>query len=73
MDIVHIHGKITPFLEPSPGKPTFNLLRMAREGLAFELRNALHKIKTTGDAVLKEAISIKENGKLQPVSIEIIL
>ena len=72
LDIVHIHGKITPFLEPSPGKPTFNVLKMAREGLAFELRNAIHKVKTTGNTVLKEAISIKENGKQQSVTIEII-
>lgn len=72
MDIVHIHGKVTPFLEPSPGKPTFNLLKMARGGLAFELRNAFHKLKTTGDAVLKETISVQENGKHQTITIEII-
>lgn len=72
MDIVHIHGKITPFLEPSPGKPTFNLLKMARAGLAFELRNAMHKVKTTGDTFLKENISVQENNKHQVISIEIV-
>ena len=72
MDIVHIHGKITPFLEPSPGKPTFNLLKMARGGLAFELRNAMHKVKTTGDAVLKENISVQQNNKHQTITIEIV-
>ncbi|MEO7446225.1 MAG: CheR family methyltransferase [Ferruginibacter sp.] len=56
MDIVHIHGIITPFLEPSPGKPTFNLLKMAREGLSFELRNALHKVKTTKKSFIKKDI-----------------
>ncbi|NDP22333.1 MAG: response regulator [Paludibacter sp.] len=58
MDIVHIHGIITPFLEAPQGKPTFNLLKMAREGLAFELRNALHKAKTSESSVVKENIPI---------------
>jgi two-component system CheB/CheR fusion protein len=72
MDIVHIHGKVTPFLEPPPGKPTFNLLKMAHGSLAFELRNAFHKLKTTGNAFLKEAISVQENAKHQTVTIEIV-
>ncbi len=58
MDIVHIHGIITPFLEAPQGKPSFNLLKMAREGLSFELRNALHKAKSSGVSVIKENIPI---------------
>ncbi|WP_165940144.1 chemotaxis protein CheB [Dyadobacter psychrotolerans] len=72
MDIVHIHGIITPFLEPSPGKPTFNLFKMAREGLGFELRNALHKARASNIPVIKEGIPSVLNGKQQLVTIEII-
>jgi two-component system CheB/CheR fusion protein len=72
MDIVHIHGTITPFLEPPTGKPTFNLLKMAREGLAFELRNTLHKAKNSKAIVIKEGIPVKTNGKQSLVTIEII-
>lgn len=78
MDIVHIHGIITPFLEAPQGKPTFNLLKMAREGLAFELRNALHKASTSKKSVIKENIPFKiNNDELGPenqslVTIEII-
>jgi two-component system CheB/CheR fusion protein len=72
MDIVHIHGSITPYLEPSPGKPTFNLLKMAREGLGFELRNALHKAKIGKTSVSKEGIPTRTNGKQSLVRIEII-
>ncbi len=59
MDIVHIHGLISPFLEAPQGKPTFNLLKMAREGLAFELRNGLHKVQMSGGSVIKENIPVK--------------
>jgi len=72
MDIVHIHGVVTPFLAPSPGKPTFNLFKMAREGLGFELRNALHKAKTSNTPVVKEGIPTSISGKQQLVTIEII-
>jgi two-component system CheB/CheR fusion protein len=58
-DIVHIHGDITPFLQTPPGKPTHNLLRMAREGLGFELRNALHKASKENKAVTTENIPVK--------------
>jgi len=72
MDIVHIHGAIASFLEPSPGKPTFNLLKMAREGLAYDLRNTLHKVRETGNPGIKEGIPVKINGKTIDVSIEIL-
>ena len=72
MDIVHIHGSIAPFLEAPQGKPTFNLLKMANDALAFELRNALHKAKLREVAVNKENIPVKINGKQFLVSIEIV-
>ncbi|HTO15647.1 MAG TPA: CheR family methyltransferase [Edaphocola sp.] len=72
MDIVHIHGSVTPFLEPPPGKPTFNLLKMARGGLSFELRSAVHKAKTSTEPVIKEGIPSKPNGKPYLVNIEVV-
>ena len=72
MDIVHFHSVITPFLEPTPGKPTFSLFKMARKGLAFELRNALRKAKQSEGLVTKENIPISTNGKESLVTIEIV-
>ena len=72
MDIVHIHGIITPFLEAPQGKPTHNLIKMAREGLAFELRNAIHKAAKEQSTVIKENIPVNTNGKQSLVTIEII-
>ncbi|MEO6489602.1 MAG: chemotaxis protein CheB [Ferruginibacter sp.] len=72
MDVVHIHGNISPFLEPPQGRPTFNLLKMAREGLAFELRNALHKAKTSNAAAIKTGIPIKSDAKKMLVDVEIV-
>lgn len=72
MDIVHIHGTIAPFLEPSPGTPTFNILKMARVGLAFELRNALNKAGSDVVSVIKENVPIQVGGERIMVTIEIV-
>ena len=69
-DIVQFRGSTGDFLEPSPGKASLNVLKMAREGLSFELRNALHKSKTTKEPFIKESISINYGKKL--IAIEVI-
>jgi two-component system, chemotaxis family, CheB/CheR fusion protein len=34
MEVVQIRGRTTPYLEQSSGKPTLNVLKLARNGLA---------------------------------------
>ncbi|MBP1225479.1 CheR family methyltransferase [Flavobacterium sp. 1355] len=70
LEIVHFHGDTSPFLLPSPGKPNFNILKMAREGISFELRNAILKMKADNKAVIKENITVKDQSYL--ASFEIV-
>ncbi|OOV17338.1 CheR family methyltransferase [Flavobacterium sp. LM4] len=72
LDIVHINGSIAEFIELSTGKPTFNLLKMAREGLAFELRNTYHKAKEANVRVKKEHIQVTNKGTISEITIEIL-
>ncbi len=72
MDIVHFRGNTGMYLEPSPGKASLNLLKMAKNGLAFELRSILHKAKTEGATAVKEAIPVLINDVRRYVSIEAI-
>ena len=60
------------WLELSPGKPNLKLLKMAREGLDFELRNALHKVKTNKKPFSKEGIPIQCMGEERLVAIDVI-
>lgn len=64
MDIVHFRGKTSRFLEQTSGKPSHNLLKMAKEGLAFELRNLIHKASKEKTAVKKVNIrlALEEGG-----------
>jgi len=73
MDIVHFRGNTSNYLEQSPGKPSHNLLQMAKNGLAFELRNILHKAKKDKAPVIKENIPMQINGGLHNISIEAML
>jgi two-component system CheB/CheR fusion protein len=79
MDIVHFRGNTGNYLQQLPGKPSHNLLKMAKDGLAFELRNILHKAKNLPagrqhkSSVIKENIPVQINGLLQNISIEALL
>jgi two-component system, chemotaxis family, CheB/CheR fusion protein len=57
------------FLEPTPGKASLNLLKMARQGLAFELRTLVHKAGKSGEAEQKTWIETKNN-KARKITIE---
>ena len=70
MDIVHFRGNTNIYLEQSPGKPTHNLLKMAKNGLAFELRNIIHKAKKENTAVTKDNIPLQINGSQRIITIE---
>jgi two-component system CheB/CheR fusion protein len=71
-DIVHFHGDTSQYLRSTPGKPNFNIIKMAREGLDFELRNALLKSKTNRDRITIENIPIKNHEKDFSANIEVI-
>ncbi len=69
-DIVQFRGYTREYLESSPGKASLNVLKMAKEGLAFEIRNALQKVKTSGETFIKEGIPI--NIGKNEITIEVI-
>lgn len=72
MDILQFRGSTGLFLEPAPGKASLNLLKMARAGLAFELKNTIHKCAKSHTTVKKSGIEIKHKGQLHNISIEVV-
>jgi two-component system CheB/CheR fusion protein len=72
MDIVHFRGKTGNFLEPSAGKPSLNLLKMAKDELAFELRNLLARVMKENEPAAKHNISLRENGDNRSITLEAI-
>lgn len=72
MEVVQFRGRTTPFLEPPSGKPSLNLLKLARNGLAMELRALIATARKKGAAVKKNGVVLAVDGgkKLVNLSVE---
>ena len=70
LEILHFKGSTGLFLEPSPGKASLNLLKMARPGLSIELRSIIHKSSRSGKPELKRGIEVKANGTSFQANVE---
>ncbi|MEO7523240.1 MAG: chemotaxis protein CheB, partial [Ferruginibacter sp.] len=70
LDILQFRGSTIDYLVPSSGKASFNVLKMAKEGLGFEIRNAIHKAKTSSLPFTRKGIAINNGKRL--VTIEVI-
>ena len=71
MHIVQFRGQTGAYLEPAPGNASLNLLKMAREGLLYGLRTALHAARKKGQTVRKDGLRVKTNGGYRTLGIEI--
>jgi two-component system CheB/CheR fusion protein len=59
MEIIHTRGNVNRYLKLAPGRASLSLLKMAREGLSIELRNAISKAKKDNTVVSKKNLQIK--------------
>lgn len=72
LDIVQFRGSTGLFLEPSPGKASLNLLKMARPGLGLELRNLVHKALKSGLPEEKVWLETLSDSRSRKMTIEAI-
>ena len=71
-DVLQFRGRTAPFLEQPSGHATLNVLKMAREGLAIDLRAAIHQAKKTGDVVRKSGLRVGSDSGVTEVTLEVI-
>jgi two-component system CheB/CheR fusion protein len=71
MEVVQFRGNTGMYLEIPPGKPSHHLLKMAKNGLAFELRSLLQKSRKEAVKVAKENITLQVEGIPHLVSLEV--
>jgi two-component system, chemotaxis family, CheB/CheR fusion protein len=72
MDILQFRGHVSAFIEPASGTATFNVLKMAREGLLADLRSAIQAAKKDGVPARHEGVRIRNNDGVLVVNIEVI-
>ena len=75
MEILQFRGTTDLFLTHPKGRATFNILKMARPEIAFELRNAISKVIKTNHRIRKSGIEMnptKGNTDVKIISLEIV-
>ncbi|MEO8592457.1 MAG: chemotaxis protein CheB [Candidatus Solibacter sp.] len=72
LGIVQVRGRTAPYLEISPGEPTHNLLKLAREGLIAGIGKALRTARKTHAAASESGFRIDDGGRLRDVTIKVV-
>ena len=71
-DILYVHGRAGMYIEPvTGGLDSYNILKMARDGLQPELILALHKAATDNDIVRRFGVRVKTNGHYSNVNLSV--
>ncbi|MEO7798042.1 MAG: PAS domain S-box protein, partial [Opitutaceae bacterium] len=60
------------YLEPPVGKASFDLLKMAREGLMLPLRAAINQAKREKKTVRRENVRVRQNGATRAVNLHVV-
>ena len=72
LEIVQFRGRTGAYLEPPPGQPQANVLRMARGGLAAHLHEAIERAKAEAAAVRKEGLRFELGSEVRIVDLEVV-
>ncbi|TAE54275.1 MAG: PAS domain-containing protein, partial [Nostocales cyanobacterium] len=71
-DIIQFRGQTNQYLEPAPGKPTFNILKMAKEELRLDLRSSIYEAQRENKITSREDIQIRTKEFVRRVRIDVI-
>ncbi len=69
LEILQFRGSTELYLKNTPGKASFNILRMARPEISFELRNAIHQAFKTKQTVYKTGIEMNPEKNIAGIRI----
>ncbi len=74
LTILHYRGQTGRYLEPPPGDPTLNVLRMAKPGLLHGLRTALDDARDAdpGVPVCRDGLQVRTDGTTESVDLEVL-
>lgn len=71
LQILQFRGHTAPYLDPTPGEATFNLLRMVKQSLVVPLRRALQKA-SEGDSLVREGrATVDIDGHAEEIALEV--
>ena len=72
LEILQFRGRTSPYLEPAPGAPSLNLLKMARAGLYVELKSALAEARNGNAVAERLGVPVRGDGPVRAVNLKVI-
>jgi len=72
LSIIQFRGKTGPFLEPSPGVASFDVLRMVREDLRLPLRQLIDEARASRMTTRKKGLRLSFNEDARALDLEVI-
>ncbi len=77
LEVLQFRGRTVPFLEPAPGPPGNQLMKMARPELHSDLRLAIQSAKDLGAPVKRSGLSLREHegkkgGQIRTFNLKVI-
>src|ERR1051326_7050063 len=72
LQILQFRGPTGAWLQPPTGRASFDVLKMAREGLMLPLRAAINKAKKDNTSVRRENVRVRQDGEARTGTVEVI-
>ncbi len=72
LQILQFRGPTAAWLKPPTGKASFDVLKMAREGLMLPLRAAINKATKENRITRRQNVTVQQDGQSRSVNIEVI-
>ncbi len=72
LQIREVRGHVEPYLQLVPGRASFDLVRMAREGLAGELRAALKEAIKSGSPVHRRGVRLLREDRVVSAGFDVL-
>ena len=70
-NIIYFHGQTGNYLQPASGQASLNILNMAREGIVFELRTALHNAASRKKEIRYTDLKLRTGGGRRLVNLTV--
>ena len=72
LEVLQFRGETGAYLKPAAGEASFDVLKMAREGLLFELRSALAECRTRNEEVWRKDLRVRTEAGIRKVDLHVL-
>ncbi len=72
LEVLQFRGETGAYLKPAAGEASFDVLKMAREGLLFELRSAIADARTRNEEVTRSDVRVRSESEIRKINLRVV-